>query len=47
MEPDGAHVFIAGTPDDYVAIIDLKTLTVAGRMDAGKQHDGMAWAVRH
>ena len=47
MQPDGSRVFIACTPDDYVAIVDLKTLTVTGHLDAGKQPDGMAWAVRH
>ena len=46
MQPEGARVYIACTPDDYVAIVDLKTLEVVGRIDAGKQPDGMAWAVR-
>jgi YVTN family beta-propeller protein len=46
MQPDGSRVYIACTPDDYVAIIDLKTLEVIGRIDAGKQPDGLAWAVR-
>jgi YVTN family beta-propeller protein len=46
MQPDGARVYIACTSDDYVTIIDLKTLEVAGHIDAGKQPDGMAWAVR-
>ena len=46
MQPDGARVYIACTPDDYVTIIDLKTLEVVGHIDAGKQPDGMAWAVR-
>lgn len=46
MQPDGARVFVACTPDDYVAIVDLKTLQVTGHLDAGKQPDGMAWAVR-
>ena len=46
MQPDGARAFIGCTPDDYVAIIDLKSLTVTGHIDAGKQPDGLAWAVR-
>ena len=33
-------------PDDYVAIVDLKSLEVTGHLDAGKQPDGMAWASR-
>ena len=46
MQPDGARVYVACTPDSYVAIIDLKTLAVTGHIDAGKQPDGLAWAVR-
>ena len=43
MQPDGVRAYVAGTPDDYVSVIDLKTLTVAGRIVAGKQPDGLAW----
>jgi DNA-binding beta-propeller fold protein YncE len=46
MEPGGARAFVACTPDDYVTIIDMKKLEVAGHLDAGKQPDGMAWAKR-
>lgn len=46
MQPDGARVFIACTPDDFVAVIDLKSLEIVGRIDAGKQPDGMAWAIQ-
>jgi YVTN family beta-propeller protein len=46
IQPDGARAYVACTPDDYVAVIDLKTLDVAGRIDAGRQPDGLAWAVR-
>jgi YVTN family beta-propeller protein len=45
MDPDGSRAFVACTPDNYVAVIDLKTLTVTGRIDAGKEPDGLAWAV--
>ncbi|HTJ10510.1 MAG TPA: YncE family protein [Dinghuibacter sp.] len=44
MEPDGSRAFIGCTADDYVAVIDLKTLTVVGRIDVGKGPDGLAWA---
>ena len=44
MDPAGTRVFVSATPDDYVAVIDLKTLTVAGRIEAGKQPDGLAWS---
>lgn len=46
VEPDGARAYVACTPDNYVAVIDLKTLTVAGQIRAGGGPDGMAWAVR-
>ena len=46
MQPDGSRAFVACTPDGYVVIIDLKSLEVTGNIDAGKQPDGMAWAVR-
>ena len=47
MEPNGARVFVACTPDNYVAVIDLKTLAVTGKIDAGGNPDGMAWAAQH
>lgn len=47
MQPDGARAYVACTPDNYVAVIDLKSLEVAGHIDAGKNPDGLAWAVRH
>lgn len=46
MQPDGSRAYVAAMLDDYVAVIDLKSLEVAGRIEAGKQPDGMAWAVR-
>ncbi len=46
IQPDGARAYVACTPDDYVTIVDLKTLEVTGRIEAGRQPDGLAWAVR-
>ncbi|HVJ09401.1 MAG TPA: hypothetical protein VM554_13565 [Acidisarcina sp.] len=46
MQPDGARAFVACTPDDYVVVVDLKSLEVTGKIDAGPQPDGLAWAVR-
>jgi YVTN family beta-propeller protein len=46
MQPDGARAFVACTPDNYVAIIDLHSLAVVGHIDAGKNPDGLAWATR-
>jgi YVTN family beta-propeller protein len=46
MQPDGARAFVSCGPDNYVAVIDLKTLEVAGHIDAGGEPDGLAWAVQ-
>lgn len=46
VQPDGARAYVACTPDNYVAVIDLKTLAVIGHIEAGGGPDGMAWAVR-
>jgi YVTN family beta-propeller protein len=46
MQPDGSRAFVACSPDDYVAVVDLRTLEVVGHIQAGGQPDGMAWAVR-
>ena len=46
IQPDGARAFIACSPDDYVAVIDLKSFAVVGRIDAGNNPDGLAWAAR-
>jgi YVTN family beta-propeller protein len=46
MQPDGSRAFVACTPDDYVAVIDLKTLEMTGKLTAGKQPDGLAWSAR-
>jgi YVTN family beta-propeller protein len=47
IEPNGARAFVACTPDDYVAVIDLQSLAVAGHIQAGGEPDGMAWAIQH
>ena len=46
VEPGGLRAFVACSPDNYVAVIDLKTLAVTGRIDAGPDPDGLAWAAR-
>ena len=46
MQPDGLRAYVACTPDDYVAVIDLKSLEMTGKLVAGRQPDGLAWAVR-
>ena len=46
MVPDGSRAFVAVSGKDYVAVVDLKSLEITGRISAGKQPDGLAWAVR-
>ena len=45
MDPVGQRAFIACTPDNYVAVVDLKSLEVTGHVDVGGEPDGLAWAV--
>lgn len=46
MSPDGTRAFVACGPDDYVAVIDLATLTMVSKIDVGGEPDGLAWATR-
>lgn len=46
VQPDGKRAFVACTPDNYVAVIDLGSLTVVGHIQAGDNPDGLAWATR-
>jgi DNA-binding beta-propeller fold protein YncE len=46
IEPGGARAFVACSGDAYVAVIDLKSLTVTGHIEAGGNPDGLAWAQR-
>ena len=46
MAPDGSRAFVAVSSADKVAVVDLTTLEVVGEISAGKQPDGMAWALR-
>ncbi len=46
MQPGGSRVYVACSPDNYVAVIDLTTLEVVGRIEGGQDPDGLAWAVR-
>ena len=47
MDPDGSRAFVACSADNYVAIIDLKTLEVTSHIDVGGVPDGLAWAEHH
>ena len=46
MQPDGSRAFLSCGPDNYVAVLNLKTLEVVGHIDAGGEPDGLAWAVQ-
>jgi YVTN family beta-propeller protein len=46
MQPDGAHAYVACGRDNYVSVIDLKTLAEVGRIPIASP-DGLAWAVQH
>ena len=44
MQPDGAKAYVAVNGDNYIAVIDLKSLSMAGKIVTGGGPDGMAWA---
>ncbi|MCA0397936.1 MAG: YncE family protein [Bacteroidetes bacterium] len=46
MRPDNTFALVACTPDNYIAVIDLKTLTIVGKIDVGGQPDGLAWVMQ-
>jgi YVTN family beta-propeller protein len=46
VQPDGQRAFVACSGDAYVAVIDLKSLSISGHIEAGGNPDGLAWAVR-
>jgi YVTN family beta-propeller protein len=45
MQPDGTRAYVACGRDNYVAVIDLKTLEKAGQIPIASP-DGLAWAAR-
>ena len=46
VDTDGSRVFVGCTADNYVAVVDLRTLEVTGHIEMGGGPDGLAWAVR-
>jgi DNA-binding beta-propeller fold protein YncE len=46
IDADGSRAFVGCTADNYVAVIDLKTLVVIGHIDVGPGPDGLAWAAQ-
>lgn len=43
VTPDGSKAYIAATPDNYVGVVDLKTLEMTGKISTGSGPDGMDW----
>lgn len=43
LAPDGSHAYVAVSGKDKIAVVDLKTLEIAGSITTGKQPDGLAW----
>jgi len=43
VAPDGAQAYVAVSGENRIAVIDLKTLSIAKTITAGNQPDGMAW----
>jgi YVTN family beta-propeller protein len=46
IAPNGERAFVACTPDNSIAVIDLKTWAVTGHINVGGEPDGLAWADR-
>jgi len=46
VQPDGQRAYVACSADDYVVVVDMKTLEITGKIEAGANPDGLAWAVR-
>jgi YVTN family beta-propeller protein len=46
VQPDGQRAFVACSPDNYVVVIDLKSLGDVAHIDVGQNPDGLAWAAR-
>ena len=44
IQPDGARAYVAVNGENYIAVVDLKTLAVVARIEPGRGPDGMAWA---
>jgi YVTN family beta-propeller protein len=40
---DGSKAYLGATADNYVGVVDLKTLEMTGKISTGKGPDGMDW----
>lgn len=46
VQPDGARAYVSCSPDNWVTVIDLKTMSAVGKIQPGTEPDGLAWAVQ-
>lgn len=46
MDPDGSRAYVAVSQGNRVAVVDLKTLQLAGEIAPLNQPDGLAWAMK-
>jgi YVTN family beta-propeller protein len=46
LDLDGSRAFVAASRDNFLAVIDLKTFGIVGKVPTGRGVDGLAWAVR-
>jgi YVTN family beta-propeller protein len=46
VQPSGERAFVACSPDNYVVVIDLKSLEKTGQVEVGQNPDGLAWSVQ-
>lgn len=46
VTPDGARAFVGLGNANAVAVVDLKTMKMAGKIDTGAETDGLAWSKR-
>lgn len=46
VTPDSSRAYVAQEGANDIAVIDLRTLTIAGHISSGNGPDGMAWVVR-
>ena len=47
VSEDGSKAYIGATPDNYVGVVDLQSLEMAGKIYSGKGPDGMDWVSGH
>ncbi len=44
VHPDGRFAYVANTNADVITVLDLESLSIVGRLKAGKEPDGLGWS---